>query len=422
MAAAKSGPVAWWERDTTPGYILVAAAALSFLLQNGPTGDAFAAFLKQPVGVTLGPYQIDSYVRGMVKDCLMAVFFLFVGLELKREMIEGPLRSPRSAALPAIGAAGGMIVPALIYVAVATHLTPGASPDYLRGWAIPSATDIAFAVGVLSLLGTRVPAGLRLFLLAVAIVDDLGAILVIALFYTSGIDATALGVTAVIFAALLALNRARIYALTPYWVLGVLLWGAMYQTGVSPTLAGVLTAFAVPMRRPDGRSPLVAAEHALKPYVQLGVMPLFALAMAGVPLSGVTWQALFHPIALGIAAGLTLGKPLGIALTTYFSAKLLRQQPPGSLLQLIGVGWVAGIGFTMSLFVGALAFYDNEALQTEVRIGVIGGSLISATLGLVFLWWALSRDKHRPNPALAAAEDRAEDEGLIENIDEPKGR
>lgn len=422
MAAAKSGKVRWWERDATPGYVLVAAAALSFILQNGPTGEAFAALLKQPVGLTLGPYQIDSYVRGMVKDCLMAVFFLFVGLELKREMIEGPLRSPASAALPAIGAAGGMIVPALIYVAVATQLMPGASPDYLRGWAIPSATDIAFAVGVLSLLGARAPAGLRLFLLAVAIVDDLGAILVIALFYSSGIDPMALGVSGAIFVAMLALNRAGVYALTPYWLLGVLLWGAMVQTGVSPTLAGVLTAFAVPMRRPDGRSPLIAAEHALKPYVQLGVMPLFALAMAGVPLAGVTVQSLLHPVAVGIAAGLTLGKPLGIALTTYVAAKLLRQQPPGSLMQLIGVGWVAGIGFTMSLFVGALAFYDDGALQTEVRIGVIGGSLISAALGLAFLSLALSLSKHRPNAALAAEEEQAEAAGVIEDIDEPGKR
>ncbi len=421
--AVRSGPARWWERDTTPGYLLVAAALVSFVLQNGPTEAAFAAFLKAPVGLTLGAYTIESYVRGMVKDALMAVFFLYAGLELKREVLEGPLRSVRSAALPVIGALGGMAAPALIYVAVATHLMPGASPDYLRGWAIPSATDIAFAVGVLALLGARVPSGLRLFLLAVAIVDDLGAILVIALFYTSSVSVPALGASGLIFAGMLAMNRFGVRALTPYWVATLFLWGAMYQTGVSPTLAGVLAAFAIPMRRPDGRSPLVEAEHALKPWVQLGIMPVFALIMAGVPLSGVTLESVLHPVALGIAAGLTIGKPLGIALATWIGVKALRQQPPGNLLELIGVGWVAGIGFTMSLFIGALAFYDDEILQTEVRIGVLGGSLISATLGLLFLAWALSVSKrHDPNRSLAEAEDLAEERGLIEDIDEPERR
>jgi Na+:H+ antiporter, NhaA family len=413
MAKTHASP-RWWERDTTPGYVLLGATALSFLLSNSAFTDAWKGFLAAPVQLVLPGYELISTVKGMVKDALMAVFFLYVGLELKRECIEGPFRNVREAALPALGAIGGMAAPALVFLLVATQLAPGAEAAYARGWAIPAATDIAFAVGVLSLLGTRVPAGVRLFLLALAIADDLGAILVIALFYSGALNMGALGWSAAITAALFILNWRGVKALTPYWILGVLLWGAMAQTGVSPTLAGVITALAIPMRRSDGRSPLVTAEHALKPYVQLGVMPVFAVASAGVVLAGVDASALFHTVALGIAAGLVIGKPLGIVTLTWLGSGMLRQPMPASLPVVVGTAMVAGIGFTMSLFVGALAFED-EALQAPVRFGVLGGSLISACLGLAVLSLTLPKsDGKAGSQSLAESELRAEDEGVFE--------
>jgi NhaA family Na+:H+ antiporter len=413
MAEPRAHPF-WWERDTTPGYVLIAATVLSFVLSNSATAEAWKSFLASPVALVLPGYEVTSTVKGMVKDALMAVFFLYVGLELKRECIEGPFRNVREAALPAMGALGGMAAPALVFLLVATQIAPGASEIYARGWAIPAATDIAFAIGVLSLLGSRVPAGVRLFLLALAIADDLGAILVIALFYSGALNTSALLVAGLIVLALFILNWRGIKALTPYWVLGVVLWGAMAQTGVSPTLAGVMTALAIPMRRPDGRSPLVEAEHSLKPYVQLGVMPVFAIASAGVSLSGVDAGDLFHPLALGIAAGLVLGKPLGILTLTWIGAKALRQPMPASPMVVLGAAMIAGIGFTMSLFVGALAFTD-EALQAPVRFGVLGGSMISACLGLAVLTMALPKGAAAASSAsLADCESRAEDEGVLD--------
>lgn len=404
----------WWERDTTPGFVLIAAAALSFLLSNSTLSENWKQFLASPVGLVLPGFELTSTVKGMVKDGLMAVFFLYVGLELKRECVEGPFRNVREAALPALGAFGGMAAPALVFLFVATQIAPGASEAYGRGWAIPTATDIAFAIGVLSLLGPRVPAGVRLFLLALAIADDLGAILVIALFYSGALDVGALAASAAIGLALFLLNWRGVKALTPYWILAVLLWGAMAQTGVSPTLAGVLAALAIPMRRPDGRSPLVEAEHALKRYVQLGVMPMFALASAGVSLSGVDAGDVFHPLALGIAAGLVIGKPLGILTLTWLGAKALRQPMPAAPMVVLGAAMIAGIGFTMSLFVGALAFPD-DALQAPVRFGVLGGSLISACAGLLLLAAALPKTAGAgASTALAESEARAEDEGVLD--------
>lgn len=409
MASKKPHPF-WWERDTTPGYLLLAAAVLSFVLSNSALTPAWKALLAAPFELTIGGYQLTSTIKAMVKDALMAVFFLYVGLELKRECVEGPFRNPREAALPALGAIGGMAAPALIFLFIA-------GDAYARGWAIPTATDIAFAVGVLSLLGARVPAGLRLFLLALAIADDLGAILVIALFYSGPLNMGALAVSAFLTLALFVLNWRGVRALTPFWILGVLLWGAMAQTGMSPTLAGVLTALAIPMHRPDGRSPLVAAEHALKVPVQLGIMPIFALASAGVSLAGVTAADVMHPVALGIAAGLVLGKPIGIFTLTWIGSKLLRQTLPASPLALVGAAMIAGIGFTMSLFVGALAF-PEDAMQAPVRFGVLGGSLISACLGLALLSLALPRDgRAARSEALAEQEATAESEGVFEKRD-----
>ncbi|MBU6373857.1 MAG: Na+/H+ antiporter NhaA [Alphaproteobacteria bacterium] len=413
--ATSSTRTPWWAKDATPGWLLLGATVLSFVLQNGPTAAAFGAVLKQHLDLTIGGVTLyETTGAKFVKDALMAVFFLFVGLELKRECVEGPFRNPREAALPALGAIGGMAAPALIYLAVTGALHPDASPAYAHGWAIPTATDIAFAVGVISLLGPRTPPGLRLFLLALAIADDLGAILVIAIFYSSDVAVLPLAVSGAIFLALMSMNWLGVRRLAPYWVLGLALWAAMTKTGVSPTLAGVLTAIAIPMRRPDGRSPLIAAEHALKPWVQLGIMPLFALVVGGVSLVGVGIAELTHPVSVGIAAGLALGKPLGILALTYAGAALLKRAMPGPFLQMLGVTMIAGIGFTMSLFVGALAFAD-PALAAPVRFGVLGGSALSAIGGLAVLALA-TRGPPGPQTSseFAEVEDAAERGGVIE--------
>ncbi|GAM98493.1 Na+/H+ antiporter NhaA type [alpha proteobacterium U9-1i] len=405
----------WWERDTTPGYLLLAATITSFLLLNGPLGEGFHHLLQDQiaglaVGLGAGRHPVNLHL--VINDGLMVIFFLFVGLELKRETIEGPFKNPREAGLPLAGAVGGMAAPALIYLAIAGH-----DPDYSRGWAIPAATDIAFAVGVLSLLGSRVPAGLRLFLLALAIIDDLGAIVVIALFYSSHLVGWALGGAVVTFVAMLLLNRSGVTALWLYWLLGLALWGFMLLSGVHATIAGVLTALAIPMRAKDGRSPLIAAEHALKPWVQLGIMPIFALANAGVVLAGAGFDAVLHPVALGAALGLILGKPIGITLATLAAGALLRQRLPASLPQFVGLACVAGIGFTMSLFIGNLAFGAGE-LATPVRFGVLGGSLISALLGVALLTLTTNAG-HRGHAALERDEDAAEAAGVIEAVEPP---
>ncbi len=415
-----TGPTPWYARDATPGYVLLGATALSFLLNNSFAGDAFRGLLGASIDLRLGDFLAHTTVAKFIKNALMAVFFLFVGLELKRECIEGPFRNPREAALPALGALGGMVAPAAIYLLVATHLHPAASAALARGWAIPTATDIAFAVGVLSLFGPRVPPGLRLFLLALAIADDLGAILVIALFYSGAVALVPMAITALLFGALLWLNRRGVTRLRWYLLLGFALWGAMASAGVSPTLAGVLTAIAVPMRAPDGGSPLVKAEHALKLPVQLGVMPIFALAVAGVAIEGDHLAAaLAHPVTMGIAFGLLIGKPLGIVLLLWLGSKLLRQPAPAPLPQLIGVALVAGVGFTMSLFVGALAFPDHAELAAPVRFGVLGGSLLAALTGLLLLNVVLPQgaSSNLPRSMMQDEEELAEARGVLEDQD-----
>jgi NhaA family Na+:H+ antiporter len=404
----------WWERDTAPGFILIAATAISFLLLNGPLGAAFHDLLETPfgglsVGVGEGAHPLNLHL--VINDALMVIFFLYVGLELKRETVEGPFKNPREAALPVAGALGGMAAPALIYVAINL-----AYPEYLRGWAIPAATDIAFALGVMSLLGPRVPGGLRLFLLALAIIDDLGAIVVIALFYSTHLTAWALGGAVATFVLMLLLNRAGVSRLWVYWLLGLVTWGFMLVSGVHATIAGVLTALAVPMRAKSGASPLITAEHALKPWVQFAIMPIFALANAGVQLNGSGLGALLHPVALGIGAGLVLGKPIGIMLATFIASRSLRQKMPGDFMQMLGMAMLAGIGFTMSLFIGTLAFGAGD-LATPVRFGVLGGSLVSAVAGLGVLWWACRKLTPRDHATLGPEEDTAEQRGVLEDID-----
>lgn len=409
----------WWQKDTTPGYVLIAATILSFILLNGPTGEAFHHLLEDQiaglsVGVGAGAHAVNLHL--IINDALMVIFFLYVGLELKRETVEGPFKNPREAALPMAGAVGGMALPALIYVAINLE-----TPEYLRGWAIPAATDIAFALGVMSLLGPRVPGGLRLFLLALAIIDDLGAILVIALFYSTHLTGWALGGAAVTFGAMLLMNRGGVKNLLPYWAAGLVLWAFMLISGVHATIAGVLTAMAVPMRDHAGGSPLITAEHALKNWVTFAIMPIFALANAGVVLHGAGLETLLHPIALGISAGLVLGKPVGIVLASYLACGVLRQRAPGSFFQMLGTATLAGIGFTMSLFIGNLAFGTGD-LATPVRFGVLGGSLISALAGLAILWWCCRKLAPRGHRTLGPEEDIAEQRGVLEDIDPPKAK
>jgi len=406
----------WWQRDTTPGYILIAATILSFIALNSTFGDTIHHLLEDQiaglmVGVGAGAHPVNLHL--IINDGLMVIFFLYVGLELKRETVEGPFKNPREAALPMAGAVGGMVVPALIYVALNAH-----EPSYLRGWAIPAATDIAFAIGVLSLLGPRVPAGLRLFLLALAIIDDLGAILVIALFYSTHLVGWALGGAAVTFGVMLLMNRGGIKSLMPYWVLGFVLWGFMLLSGVHATIAGVLTAMAVPMRDEKGGSPLITAEHALKYWVQFAIMPIFALVNAGVVLHGAGLDTLLHPIALGISLGLVLGKPIGITVASYLACLVVKQRAPGSMLQMVGIAMLAGIGFTMSLFVGNLAFGTGD-LATPVRFGALGGSFVSAVLGLTVLWWCCRKLPVQRPSALSREEELAEERGVFEDIDAP---
>jgi len=415
MGTAKSARAHWWQRDTAPGYVLLAATVLSFILLNGPVGEGFHHLLEDQIaGLTVGfgaaAHQVNLHL--VINDALMVIFFLYVGLELKRETVEGPFKNPREAALPMVGAIGGMAVPALIYIAFNAH-----EPAYLRGWAIPSATDIAFAVGVMSLLGARVPGGLRLFLLALAIIDDLGAILVIAVFYSTQLTGWALGGAAATFVVMLLMNRAGVKALAPFWLLGLVLWAFMLLSGVHATIAGVLTAMTIPMRRPDGRSPLIAAEHTLKYWVTFAIMPIFALANAGVVLHGAGLGTLLHPIALGVSAGLVLGKPIGITLSAYIAGAIMKQRMPGTLAQMIGMAMLAGIGFTMSLFIGNLAFGMSD-LATPVRFGVLGGSLISALAGLAVLAWACRRSQP-PHATLGPDEELAEQSGVLEDIDPP---
>lgn len=419
MAATQGQTTSWWDKDTTPGYILIAATVLSFILLNGPTGEAFHHLLEDQIaGLSVGfgaaAHAVNLHL--IINDALMVIFFLYVGLELKRETVEGPFKNPREAALPMAGAIGGMAVPALIYVAInLSH------PEYLRGWAIPAATDIAFALGVMSLLGPRVPGGLRLFLLALAIIDDLGAIVVIALFYSTYLTGWALGGAAATFVIMLLMNRGGVSNLLLYWAMGLVLWGFMLVSGVHATIAGVLTALAVPMRDKAGGSPLITAEHALKRWVQFAIMPIFALANAGVVLHGAGLDALLHPIALGISAGLVLGKPIGITLAALVASAAFRQPLPGTLMQVIATAMLAGIGFTMSLFIGNLAFGAGD-LATPVRFGVLGGSLISALVGLAVLWWCCRKLAPRAHATLGPEEDVAEARGVIENIDAPPRR
>jgi NhaA family Na+:H+ antiporter len=360
--------------------VLLLATALALIVANSSLFPAYQAILKSDFGTTAGPFDLTLSVKDWIKNGLMAVFFLFVGLEIKWEFTKGALSSTQSALLPFVAAAGGMFMPAVIFM-----LVTGASDDLIRGWAIPAATDIAFAIGVVGYLGRRVPPALRAFLLALAIIDDLGAIMIVAVFYSGSFETWALAGMAACIAGLWWLNARNHGALWSYGVLGGLLWLFTLQSGINATMAGVITALFIPLHTGTA-SPLESVMHGLSRPVSFGIMPLFAFANAGIPVLSLSLVDFTSTLALGIAAGLALGKPVGIVAAVILATRSgMAQLPAGSgWLQVIGVSCLAGIGFTLSLFIGALAFED-EALMNQVKVGVIGGSLVAALLGVLLL-------------------------------------
>jgi Na+:H+ antiporter, NhaA family len=383
---ARSALRAFLRSEAAGGIILMAVAALAMLVANSPLADSYFHIIHAVTGPELTPKLGPMTVHLWINDGLMAIFFMLVGLEIKREFVDGHLASWSDRLLPMIAAGAGMLVPAIIYLAVVAG-----DRTLVRGWAIPAATDIAFAIGVLALLGSRAPASLKLFLTTVAIIDDMGAVTIIALFYTAKLDLLALGAAFGIWLAMLALGRFRVMRLRPYLLLAALLWYATLLSGVHATIAGVLAAFAIPLRRtlaaPDAEdSPLHRLEHALVKPVAFLIVPLFGFANAGVSLEGVGVQQLLAPLPLGIALGLFLGKQLGIFASVWAVVKLgLAARPKdASWTQVYGVSLLCGIGFTMSLFIGGLAFTD-AAMADAVKIGVLMGSLASAFCGYILL-------------------------------------
>ncbi|UGS42157.1 Na+/H+ antiporter NhaA [Pseudocitrobacter corydidari] len=374
----------FFHSDASGGIILIIAASLAMLLANmGATSGLYHAFLDTPVQLKVGALEINKNMLLWINDALMAVFFLLIGLEVKREMVEGALATRRQAIFPVVAALGGMVVPALVYLAF-NFQDPVAS----SGWAIPAATDIAFALGVLALLGSRVPASLKIFLMALAIIDDLGAIVIIALFYTHDLSLLSLAIAAAAIAVLAILNVSGVRRTGLYILVGVILWTAVLKSGVHATLAGVIVGFFIPLKTENGKSPAKQLEHVLHPWVAFMILPLFAFANAGVSLQGVTLEGLTSLLPLGIIAGLFIGKPLGISLFCWLALKLkLARLPEGAnFSQIMAVGLLCGIGFTMSIFIASLAFgaVDPE-LITWAKLGILLGSLLSAVVGYSLL-------------------------------------
>jgi NhaA family Na+:H+ antiporter len=370
------------QHEATPGVLLTLAAVAALICANFDYfAGTYTSFLNLRGSVSLGELGLTKTVLHWINDGLMAIFFLTVGLEIKREILEGHLSRFDQIALPALAALGGMAVPALVYAAVVWN-----DPALLRGWAIPAATDIAFSLGALALLGRRVPASLKVFLLTLATFDDLGAIIVIALFYTTELSTLALGLAAAAIAVLIAMNRLGVDRIAPYVIMGIALWVFVLESGVHATLSGVALGLAIPNRRNNGTPLIHTIETALKPYVSFAILPLFAFANAGVPLAAQETGPAISPLSLAVALGLLIGKPVGILLAVAAATGLgISRLPRGATWpQIAGVGCLAGIGFTMSLFIGSLAFYDADQMNA-VRLGVLAGSLASMLAGLAIL-------------------------------------
>ncbi|WP_373766727.1 Na+/H+ antiporter NhaA [Glaesserella sp.] len=371
--------------ESASGILLLVFAALAIILANSPLNELYFDFLGMPVSIQVGLFSIHKPLLMWVNDGFMAVFFVLVGLEVKREMLVGAISSYQKAIFPAIGALGGMIVPAIVY-----WLINHDSPEFQAGWAIPMATDIAFALGVLGLLGKRVPFALKIFLLALAIIDDLGAIVVIAIFFSHDLSTTALVSAAIAIVALIVMNRLRVTALCAYMVVGLILWASVLKSGVHATLAGVIIGFCIPLKGNNGEKPLEDFEHLLAPWCAFVILPLFAFSNAGVSLGGMSLSTLTSPLTLGVTLGLIVGKTLGVFSFSFLAVKLgIAKLSEGiNFKQIFAVSVLCGIGFTMSMFLAGLAFGGEEAdgkFISLARLGILLGSSVSAVVGYFLL-------------------------------------
>jgi len=379
-----TAPFKWFFKlEAASGLVLLLAAIVALVLSNTNFSDLYFKILNTHLLIGTESFGLDLSIMHWINDALMAVFFFIVTLEIKREFIRGELSKPKQALLPIIGAFGGMAVPALIYVII--NFETGYT---LKGWAIPSATDIAFSIGVLSLLGSRVPLSLKVFLVALAIIDDLGAIIIIAFFYSTELHYNYLLLMIIAFIVLLLLNKFNVKKFAPFFFIGLLLWYFTHGSGIHSTISGVLLATTIPHRKNEkDYSLLLKLEHLLSPYVAFGIMPLFALANAGVVLKGISFSSLLAPVPLGILCGLFFGKQIGVFLFSFISVKLKFAEMPSNSnwMKFYGVGILTGIGFTMSLFVGNLAFVDYANDMDGVKIGVLSGSFLSAIVGYFML-------------------------------------
>ncbi|OEF23507.1 Na+/H+ antiporter NhaA [Vibrio rumoiensis] len=382
--------VKFFKMESASGILLVIAAAVAMFIANSSFNGVYQDALHANI--------LGMSASHWINDGLMAVFFLLIGLEVKRELLVGALRSKETALFPAIAALGGMLAPALVYLAFNAN-----DPVAVSGWAIPAATDIAFALGIMALLGSRVPVSLKVFLLALAIIDDLGVIVIIALFYSSDLSTIALAVGFIATAALFIMNMKNVTKIHWYLIVGFILWVSVLKSGVHATLAGVLIGFAIPLDgekvegKEDGKSPLKTLEHALHPYVSFLILPIFAFANAGIALDGVSWDGLASTVPMGIALGLLIGKPLGVFSFSWISVKLgVAQLPTGiNFKHIFAVSVLCGIGFTMSIFISSLAFVNvDAAFDTYARLGILIGSTTAAVLGYALLHWFLPKEAH----------------------------
>ena len=380
----------WFFRlEAASGLMLLIAAIIALAISNSNFSDLYFSTLEQYLFIGINNFGLKLSVHHWINDLLMAIFFFFVTLEIKREFIQGELSNLKKALLPIIGAVGGMLIPALVFVAINFGNT-----ETLNGWAIPSATDIAFSLGILSLLGSRVPISLKIFLTALAIIDDLGAILIIAFFYSGDLSISYLSLILISYILLLTLNKFGVKKFIPYLIIGAFMWFFTYKSGIHATIAGVLLATTIPHRIKDKDfSLLIKLEHAISPYVAFIIMPIFAFANAGVSLQGLSLLSLLQPVPLGILLGLFVGKQVGVMIFSYMAVKIgVAQMPDNSnWLSLYGVSVLTGIGFTMSLFVGNLAFAENIQYIDGVKIGVLAGSLLSTLFGYFILLFASKR-------------------------------
>ncbi len=383
-----SKPFKWFFKlEAASGLVLLFAAIIALFVSNSELASIYYDILNSYFALGFGEFKLKLSILHWINDVLMAIFFFLVSLEIKREFIQGELSNPKQASLPIIAAVGGMLVPALIYVAINFG-----NSETLKGWAIPSATDIAFSLGVLSLLGKRVPISLKVFLTALAIIDDLGAIVIIAFFYSGKIQAMYLILMLISIIILIIFNRLNIRSFIPYLIVGIFLWDFTHSSGIHATIAGVLLALTIPHKDKKNKSShknsmLIKLEHAISPYVAFGIMPIFAFANAGVSLEGLSIASLMNPVPLGILCGLFFGKQFGVFIFSYVSIKLKFAEMPNDSdwLKLYGVGVLTGIGFTMSLFVGNLAFVETTQYLSGVKIGVLLGSLASTLFGYILI-------------------------------------